>query len=130
MTDKGALQRNKESAKRFYTMAFNEGKPREAVDKYIGEHYTQHHPQAGDGKENFIAFCEQVKNTYPEMHVRIHRAIAEDDKVVLHSQEIIPDEEEYASMHIFGFDGEGQIVEHWDVMQEIPDSMPHDNGMF
>lgn len=24
----------------------------------------------------------------------------------------------------------GKIVEHWDVFQEAPTEMPHDNGMF
>jgi len=25
---------------------------------------------------------------------------------------------------------DGMLVEHWDVIQPIPESMPHDNGMF
>ena len=35
-----------------------------------------------------------------------------------------------ARIDIFRFDGGGKVVEHWDVLQVIPEEFAHDNGMF
>ena len=61
------LDRNVRTAIAYYTLAFNEGKPRLAVQKYVGvdrkgsKLYTQHNPFAQDGPEAFIAFVEFFK---------------------------------------------------------------------
>lgn len=45
------LQQNKENAKAFYDLMFNQCEPRKAVRTYVGDSYTQHNPDVGDGKE-------------------------------------------------------------------------------
>ena len=67
------LETNKRTVVEYYELAFNEHKPEEAVERYVGSEYIQHNPQAPDGPEAFIAFV----NAFPEISVDIRRVIAE-----------------------------------------------------
>lgn len=124
------LEQNKETAKRFYAMAFNEGKPREAVEKHTGDYYRQHNPHVGDGKENFINYFEDLARDFPDKRIHFKRAIAEGNYVALHTYQEWPGDDDYATIDIFGFDDKGKIIEHWDVLQPIPEEFANDNGMF
>ncbi len=53
-----AVARNKANVVAYYTTAFNDKKPEEAVAKYGGPVYIQHNPQAADGFDAFIAFVK------------------------------------------------------------------------
>jgi len=44
-------EKNKAAVIAFYNLAFNEHKPDEAVQKYLGKVYKQHNPGVGDGPQ-------------------------------------------------------------------------------
>jgi predicted SnoaL-like aldol condensation-catalyzing enzyme len=124
-----SLIQNKENAIAFYRTAY-EGNPREAVKRYVGEHYIQHNPDVADGTEGFIAYFERMQSEFPNKSIEFVRCIAEGDLVALHTHQKWPGGEEYITMDFFRFDEKGKICEHWDAIQKIPDRSANPNTMY
>jgi len=124
------LETNKRIVREFYELAFNGRQPAEAVARYMGSYYRQHNPQAADGAEPFTGFVVGFTQTFPDLHLNIKRLIAEGDLVVVHSHITRNAEDRgMAVVDIFRLEN-GKVVEHWDVLQEIPEAAANTNTMF
>jgi predicted SnoaL-like aldol condensation-catalyzing enzyme len=123
------LEANKKTVLEFYEAGLNK-KDFEAASKYFGPKYIQHNPGAPDGIEGFKAFLNFLREKFPNSHSEIKKSFAEGDYVILHVHAVRePGTRGRAIVDIFRLEN-GKIVEHWDVAQDIPEKMPHSNGMF
>jgi len=129
-THVGDIQKNKETVRGFYEQAFTDHQPVEAAAKYIGSKYIQHNPQASNGPEAFIQFVTAWSGQFPKLSVEIKRMVAEGDLVVTHGVlKTSPEDRGTAAADIFRIEN-GKIVEHWDVLQPMPETAANDNTMF
>jgi predicted SnoaL-like aldol condensation-catalyzing enzyme len=121
---------NKQNVIAFYELMFNDCKPHEAIEQYAGDVYIQHNPFVADGKEAFITYFEKMAKEYPGKRVEVKLAVAEGNLVALRCHQTWPGEKDWVGADFFRLDDNGKIVEHWDVLQVMPDVFAHGNGMF
>lgn len=122
---------NKKLVLEFYERVLNK-KDADAAAKYVVPHYIQHNPRVPSGLAPLQAFVRELKRTSPEARSTVKRVIAEGDLVVLHShvqRGAGPQDRGLALVDIFRIEN-GMIVEHWDVMQAVPETSANQNGMF
>jgi predicted SnoaL-like aldol condensation-catalyzing enzyme len=123
------LAANKRLVVAFYDAAINR-KDYELAVTFLGPEYKQHNPTAGDGAAGLKSFIEFLKTKFPSQHGEIKQIIAEGDLVALHVHSTRGDGTAgRAIVDIFRV-ANGKVVEHWDVIQDIPEKSANANGMF
>jgi predicted SnoaL-like aldol condensation-catalyzing enzyme len=127
--DAAQQEANKKTVLEFYEAGINQ-KDFAKASRYFGSRYTQHNPNAADGPEGFRRFIEFLKEKFPRSHSEIKKVFADGDYVILHVHAVRePGARGSAIVDIFKLEN-GRIVEHWDVIEPIPEQSANGNGMF
>ena len=127
----GPLQEsNKKIVIDFYELAFNRHKPTEAAQKYLGDRYIQHNPNHANGAEAFSIDFEKYLKEHPKYHVRFAHVFADGDIVILHSHHQAEENDLGRAIIDLMRVENGKIVEHWDVVQAVPERTVNGNSMF
>ncbi|MFK4488077.1 ester cyclase [Bradyrhizobium sp. USDA 336] len=120
---------NRQTVLAFYEKGLNQ-KDADAALAYVGNRYVQHNPTAPDGPDGFRKFVGFLREKFPNSRSEIKRSFAEGDFVILHVHSVRePGTRGRAIVDIFKLEN-GKIVEHWDVIQEIPENPANGNTMF
>lgn len=121
---------NKKIVIDFYEGVFLKHQVAKYADQYIGQQYIQHNPDVPNGKSPFVNYFSKYFKENPEAKSVIKRAVAQDDLVFLHVHSTENNQDRgVAVVDIFRVE-QGKIVEHWDVIQAVPEKSANTNTMF
>lgn len=128
VTDKDKTEANRQVAEDFIQTILIDGQSDRITD-FIGAEYLQHNPGIGDGLDGLGAFLGSLaENNTSFSYSQRHHTVADGNFVLTISEGEIGGQPN-AFYDLWRVE-DGMLVEHWDVIQPIPESMPHDNGMF
>ena len=120
---------NRKAVLAFYEKGLNQ-KDADGALAYVGDRYVQHNPNAPDGPDGFRKFIGFLREKFPNSHSEIKRSFVDGDYVILHVHAVRePGARGNAILDIFKLEN-GKIVEHWDVVQAIPENPANSNTMF
>ncbi|SRR5258706_2150343 len=108
-----------------YKNIFNEGKG-ELLPGIVSGPYIQHNPLFPNGPEHLVAYIKQAGPVPCE----VKRVAIDGDLAFVHVRYLNWAGVETAGVDIFRFNVDGNIVEHWDVLQPVPASANNSNTMF
>ena len=120
----------KEVVTKFMTQFYVDKKVREAFETWVDPGYIQHNPMAETGREAAIKFLEPFFAKNPNINYSIKRVIADGDLVAVHSHgTFAPNDRGIAVVDILRVQG-CKVMEHWDVVQSVPEKAANTNTMF
>ena len=102
------------------------------VASLLADDYVEHNPTLPGTKPGFLENLNQVFTGSPPKMIEynLQRIYADNEYVITHSHfQDIP-ELEASVVDIFKINDDGKIAEHWDIIQEIPDSFLNGNTLF
>jgi len=100
------------------------------VEHYLSPAYIQHSSLAEAGLPALKAWLANARRESPDARQRIVRSFVDGDHVIVHVHVVRWDDDPgLAVVDIFRVE-DGLIVEHWDVIQDVPTTSINANGMF
>ncbi len=121
---------NEEKALYCFDLLFNQQEFEKSEEECWGEPYIQHNPHAPDGKDAMFAHMRPIFEQYPDLQIYVKRVAAVDDLVWIHYHSLpTPEGPGLAAVDIVRLK-DGKFVEHWDVVQPVPEESANENTMF
>jgi predicted SnoaL-like aldol condensation-catalyzing enzyme len=125
------LQSPKGVVLEFYKLALEQFNPKDAFERYATPDFVEHSADiAGGTRDAAIAFLSDLIARFPAPKWKIVRSAAEGNLVFLHVHVTpAPADRGVAIVEVFRVE-KGKIVEHWDVIQPVPEKPVNSNSMF
>jgi predicted SnoaL-like aldol condensation-catalyzing enzyme len=123
---------NTQTVLAFEETVFNKHQVKEGFERYVGPDFQQHDPLLSDGREGAIkALSYQLSTVFPNSRLVVKHTVAQDDLVATH---VLWDQKPgetrgVARVDIYRLEN-GKIVEHWDVVQDVPEKAANGKSMF
>ncbi len=129
MSSETLTEKNKKLVEDFANIFYREKNVKKAFLKYVSEEYIQHNPNIPDGREAAIEVLEP-KFSSPTATFDIKRILVDGNLAAIHLHgRFSPDSAGGAVVDIYRLE-EGKIVEHWDVLQQVPERSVNPHPMF
>lgn len=120
---------NKQMVEYFWNEVFNKHNTA-VIDEMTAPDYIQHNPGFQDGRQAFEDGIEGFLKESPQSKAEIKHIGADGDLVFIHNHITLNDKDRgQAAVDIFRVK-DGKIVEHWDVIQDVPEKSENNNTMF
>lgn len=120
----------KQVVTRFMTQFYVQKDVRGAFETWVDPGYIQHNPMAATGRDAAIGFLEPFFKANPAIRYEIKRVIADGNLVAVHSWGRFSESDRgVAVVDILRVKG-CRVMEHWDVVQPVPEKAANSNGMF
>lgn len=115
----------------FENLAFDQGRPTEAVRKYVSPDVIDHSQRVTGDFASIIELLERLDWSNGNGPKRtIHNMVAEGDLVMVHYHLVRePGTPGYSAVDVFRV-ADGKIVEHWEAVQPLPETSPNTHGPF
>jgi predicted SnoaL-like aldol condensation-catalyzing enzyme len=113
----------------FAEIFYHQRDVRAAFEKHVSEAgYIQHNPTIADGRN---AAVEALKDKFghPNARFEIKKILVDGDFAVVHVRAFPTGGKEAAVADFYRLE-DGKIVEHWDVLQVVPETSINNNTMF
>ncbi|MGE5721199.1 MAG: nuclear transport factor 2 family protein [Sphingomonadales bacterium] len=123
-------ERNRAVVTHFIDLFYTQKKVREAFMTYVAPGYIQHNPIATDGRDAAIAALEPYFKSASDARFEVQRIIVDGNLAAVHVKSTRgPDDRGAAVVDLFRLE-DGKIVEHWDVIQPVPEKSANAHPMF
>jgi predicted SnoaL-like aldol condensation-catalyzing enzyme len=124
-----AIENNKKTVLEFYSKGVGQ-KDFTVASAYLDPAFKHHNPIRSGGIEGIKAFLDMLREKHPNARFEIKRVFADGEYVIVHVHAMLdPGAKGTSIVDIYKL-GNGRIVEHWDVRQDIPDNVTDLNGLF
>ena len=132
VTDLAATEKNKAVVNGFIADVLMGGNPEKITDYISTETYLQHNSAVADGLDGLsAALAYMAENNLVMEYEKVHKVLGEGNFVLSMSEGKFGPGDHVAFYDLFRLEN-GLIVEHWDVIQNIPakEDWKNDNGKF
>ena len=120
---------NRQIIQEFADLFYRQHKVREAFELYVSPNYIQHNPGLKDGRTAAIEALTPLFSN-PGATFEIKRILVDGNLAAIHLfGRGDPKTKGAAVVDLYRLD-EGKIVEHWDVIQPLPDASKNPHPMF